>query len=447
MTSSSHKLFYQSSLDLPFIDRGEGVWLIDESGRRYLDGSSGAIVANLGHAHPRILAAMQAQANKVSFAYRTQFESRAAVDLAEALTAQLSQGLERVFYVSGGSEAVESAIKLARQYHVARGETGRYRILSRFPSYHGATLGALSATGYSSLNQPFEPLLYEQNYTSAPSCYRCPFGQSYPSCELACAQDLERLIQRLGPESIAAFILEPIGGASTAAIVPPDDYFGMVSQICRNYGILSIYDEVMTGAGRTGKFCAYQHWDAADVDILVLAKGLGAGYSPLGAVVCQAEISDRVLAAGGFRHGYTYAGNPLSCAVGLEVLRIIAEEKLCDNASKQGDYLKAGLQSLQANYPFIGDIRGKGLLLGVEFVADTVSKAPFSSHWDVYQKITQFAFAAGLIIYPRRNFAGLRGDHVLIAPPLIITEEEANSLLQRFEVALEQLQQWLRQAA
>ena len=444
MPSSSQKLFYQSSIQVPLIDHGEGIWLIDETGKRYLDGSSGAIVANLGHAHPRMLAAMQKQASKVSFAYRTQFENQAAVDLAELLSEHLSQGLERVFYVSGGSEAVESAIKLARQYHVAKGEERRYRILSRFPSYHGSTLGALSATGYLTLNQPFEPLLYEQQHIPAPTCYRCPLHKTYPGCGVACAQELETLIQKLGPETIAAFMLEPIGGASTAAIVSPDEYFGMISRVCRKHGILMIYDEVMTGAGRTGKFCAYQHWPEAEVDILVLAKGLGAGYSPLGAVVCRPDISDAVLADGGFRHGYTYAGNPLSCAVGLEALHIIDDEKLCENARIQGERLKARLETLQKRYSFIGDVRGKGLLLGVEFVADKESKEPFPANWDVYQVVTRFAFEEGLIIYPRRNFAGLKGDHVLIAPPLIIKEDEVEVLLGHFNKALERLEIWLQ---
>ncbi|MCA9839968.1 MAG: aminotransferase class III-fold pyridoxal phosphate-dependent enzyme, partial [Trueperaceae bacterium] len=334
-------------------------------------------------------------------------------------------------------------IKLARQYHVAKGESSRYRILSRFPSYHGSTLGALSATGYLTLNQPFEPLLYEQQHIPAPTCYRCPYNKSYPDCGVACAEELETLIQNLGPETVAAFMLEPIGGASTAAIVPPDDYFGIITQICRKYGILLIYDEVMTGVSRTGKFCAYQHWPEAEVDILVLAKGLGAGYSPLGAVVCRPEISDAVLAAGGFRHGYTYAGNPLSCAVGLEALKIIDDEQLCENATLQGNRLKEGLQQLQSNYSFIGDVRGKGLLLGVEVVADREMKEPFPASWDVYQVITRFAFEEGLIIYPRRNFAGIKGDHVLIAPPLIITGDEVEALLERFEKALKKLEDWI----
>lgn len=444
MPSSSEKLFYQVQLDLPLIEKGEGVWLIDQSGKRYLDGSSGAIVSNLGHAHPRMLAAMQEQASRVSFAYRTQFESQAAIDLAEKLSSFLDQGLERVFYVSGGSEAVESAIKLARQYHVAKGDEGRYRILSRFPSYHGSTLGALSATGYTTLNEPFEPLLFEQNYIPAPTCYRCPFGKEYPSCNVVCAEELEAKILELGPESIAAFILEPIGGASTGAIVAPDEYFEIVGRICKKYGILTIYDEVMTGAGRTGKFCAYQHWQA-QVDIVALAKGLGAGYSPLGAVVCKAEMSEVVLKWGGFRHGHTYAGNPLSCAVGLEALKIIEDEKLIENASKQGAFLKEKLTALQERFDFIGDVRGKGLLLGVEFVTDKDSKDPFPARWNIYQQITKLAFKEGLIVYPRRNFAGVKGDHVLIAPPLTVQQDECEFLLEHFEKALEQLEGWLYQ--
>jgi adenosylmethionine-8-amino-7-oxononanoate aminotransferase len=435
-------LFYQASRVLPTVERGEGIWLYDADGVAYLDGCSGAVVAGLGHAHPRILAAMAAQAAKVSFAYRTQFENRPAVELADLLVRELGGDLNRVFYVSGGSEAVESALKLARQYFLAVSQPERHRIVSRFPSYHGSTLGALSATGYVPLTAPFEPMIAEHLYVPSPSAYRCPVDTSGDAgdgtCDEACARELERVVLEQGPETIAAFILEPVGGASTGAIVSSARYFEMVTGICRKYGILTIYDEVMTGIGRTGAFCAFQHWQPeAHVDILALSKGLGAGYAPLGAMVARAEVVDAVLADGGqFAHGHTYAGNPLSCAIGLEVVRTVLDEGLVDNARDRGEQLLAGLAQIQAKSSIIGDVRGKGLLTGVEFVADLGTRRPFPPERDAYRVVTDAAFEEGLIVYPRRTIGGVMGDHVLIAPPLIVTEDQTADLLGRFERAV-----------
>lgn len=437
--SSENPLFYQSRLELPVVSRAEGVWLFDKEGKGYLDGSSGAVVAGLGHAHPRILEAMWKQAAQVSFAYRTQFENEPAVELGRALVERLTGGLERVFYVSGGSKAVEAAIKLARQFHVANGESERWRVISHFPSYHGSTLGALSATGYRPLTDPFAPML-RPLYVPTPTPYRPPFeGDDWA---VRCARELERILLEVGPETVSAFILEPVGGASTGAVVPPPEWFTTISEICKRYGVLTIYDEVMTGVGRTGAFCAYQHWEP-HVDILTLSKGLGAGYTPLGAVVCQREIAETVLAGGGFMHGHTYAGNPLSCAVGLEVLCVVEEEGLVDRARVCGERLIAGLGEIQRESQTIGDVRGKGLLLGVEFVRERSSKHPFPPETELHRRITEAAFAEGLIVYPRRTLGGYEGDHVLVAPPLIISEREIEELLHRFAVAVARVEREL----
>lgn len=441
-------LFYQTRDTLPTVERGEGVWLIDTEGRRFLDGCSGAVVSNIGHAHPHVLDAMRRQAEKVAFAYRTQFENRPAMDLARKLADHLSQGLDRTFFVSGGSEAVETAIKLARSYHVARGDDRRYRIVSRFPSYHGSTLGALAATGYRPLTDGYAPMMVEPNHVTAPTCYRCPFGLSWPDCNVACAQDLERALDALDPSTVAAFVLEPIGGASTGAIVPPDDYFGRVHEIADRYGILVIYDEVMTGAGRTGAYCAYQHWEPdAHVDILALSKGLGAGYTPLGAVVCRDEMAETVLDAGAFPHGFSYAGNPLSCAIGLAVLEVLDDEQLIPRAARVGEELGAALRALASRHPMIGDVRGKGMLWGLEFVADRASKEPFDFDANAAQQATIAAAAEGLLIYPRRGAGGLAGDHVLVAPPLTIADAEIDELLDRLDRALTRTEARLRAAA
>lgn len=441
-------LFYQTQEDLPTVDRGEGIWLWDREGRRYLDGSSGAVVATVGHGHPRVLAALTRQASRVAFAYRTQFENEPAVELADLLVDRLGHGLDRVFYVSGGSEAVEAALKLARQYFVATGRPERHRIVSRFPSYHGSTLGALSATGYAPLNAPFEPMTQPHLYVPAPTAYRCPVDADGASCDEACARELERVIVEAGPETVAAFILEPIGGASTGAIVPSARYFELVTEICRRYGVLTIYDEVMTGIGRTGAFCAFQHWQPqARVDILALSKGLGAGYAPLGAMVARSALVEAVLAdGGGFQHGHTYAGNPLACAVGLEVVRVVLEEELIENARARGEQLMAGLERLRSASPIVGDVRGRGLLTAVEFVADEERRLPFPAELDVHRRVTRAAFEEGLIVYPRRTLGGLEGDHVLVAPPLVITEEETDELLSRLGRAVARVEEQLRRS-
>jgi adenosylmethionine-8-amino-7-oxononanoate aminotransferase len=272
----------------------------------------------------------------------------------------------------------------------------------------------------------------------APYCYRCAYNLTYPACELECARALEKTILEQGPENVAAFVAEPIGGASTGALVPPDDYFAVIQETCRRYGVMLILDEVMTGFGRTGKMFAYEHWQV-EADIVALSKGMAAGYCPLGAVMARRSVVDTILNSGGFMHGYTYAGNPLACAVGREVLNIIITEDLCNQAADTGAVLKAGLDSLAEKYTIIGQVRGKGLLLGLELVEDQNSRRPFAASLQVAQRLTDLAFSEGLIIYPRRSLNGLAGDHVLVAPPLIITTDEVPEVLRRFERAMDRL--------
>lgn len=442
-------LFYQDHLELPTVDRAEGIWLWDDGGKRYLDGCSGAVAAAIGHTDPRVLEAMTEQARKVTFAYRTQFENQPSHELAARLVAQLSQGLERVFYTSGGSESVEAAIKLARQYHLAKGEPERFKVISRFPSYHGSTLGALSVTGYDPLNEPFKPLTLPPHYVTAPTRYNFPLDLDHESCTMACAVELERVILAAGAETVAAFIVEPVGGASTGALVPPPRYLATMTEVCRRHGILLIYDEVMTGIGRTGAFCAYQHWEndkpvGAEVDILALSKGLGAGYIPLGAVVCRSEIADAVVEAGGFAHGHTYAGNPLACAVGNAVLKVVEEDGLVEKAQLRGIELRAGLERIQYENDIVGEVRGLGLLTALEFVANRETFEPFPAELNVHQQVTDLAREQGLLVYPRRSRGGHAGDHILLAPPLSISAAETTELLERLAVAVGQLQKRLR---
>jgi adenosylmethionine-8-amino-7-oxononanoate aminotransferase len=428
-------LFYQTRKQLPFIAKSRGVYMWDHSGREYIDGCSGAMVSNIGHGHPRVLQAIQNQAQSTFFAYRTQFENEPAVELAARIVGRSAPHLDRIFYVGSGSEAVETAMKLCRQYYYAKGEGSRHLFISREPSYHGCTLGALALTSYAPLEAPFRPLMQSYPKIPAPYCYRCALSLTYPACGVQCARMLEDVIQRQGPENVAAFVAEPVGGASTGALVPPDEYFGIVQAICRRYGVMLILDEVMTGFGRTGKMFAYEHW-GVEADIVALAKGMAAGYYPLGAVITRKKIVEEVVNQGGFMHGFTYAGNPMACAVGLEVFDIIVENDLAGNAADVGSHLKAGLELLAERHPIIGQVRGRGLLLAIELVQDRTTRQPFAAERQIGLLLTDTAFAAGLIIYPRRSIHGLAGDHVLIAPPLIVTTAEADEILNRLEKAL-----------
>jgi adenosylmethionine-8-amino-7-oxononanoate aminotransferase len=350
----------------------------------------------------------------------------------------MPNGLNRVFFVSGGSEAVESALKICRQHYWHTGQQGRHIFISRKPSYHGASMGALSMTSYAPLEIPFRPMFQAYPKIPAPYCYRCPYHATYPECGLECAWALEKTILEQGPESVAAFVVEPIGGASTGALVPPDEYFAVIQDICRKYKVMLILDEVMTGFGRTGSMFALEHWDVSP-DIVALSKGMGSGYIPLGGVVTRKEIVDPILAGGGFMHGFTSAGNPMACAVGLEVLSIIKEDDLAANARDRGNELLAGLRDLAKQHPIIGQVRGMGLLTAIELVQDRDSRSPFPPEKGMNTLLTREAASQGLIIYPRRPINGLRGDHVLIAPPLIVSKKQVQEILSRLDRALERV--------
>ncbi len=428
MNDDASYLFYQTRNPRPFLDRGEGIYLIDENGKRYIDGSSGAMVSNIGHSNPRVLAKMKAQMDKATFGYRLHFRTRPSEDLAAKTVSLTPDGLDRVFFVSGGSEAVESAVKLARQYALTQGEASRYKVISRFPSYHGSTFGALELTGYDPLCEPFMPMLREMPKITAPATYLDRDNLSEEQRGLKYAEFLRDKIIGEGPETVLAFIMEPVGGASTGALVAPDSYYGRVREICDEFGVLLIYDEVMTGAGRTGKFLAAEHWGITP-DIVAMSKGFGAGYAPLGAIVAGARLVEPVLDAGGFLHGFTYAGNPMACAAGLAVLEEMEEQNLIENAARMGVILMTQLRGLMDRYPFIGDVRGKGLLTAFEFVADRDTMDPLPTVLNAYDRLVELAYARGLIIYSRRTRGGTSGDHFLLAPPLIITEDQIGEMM------------------
>lgn len=428
-------LFYQADKILPFIDRARGIYMWDKSGKEYIDGCSGAMISNIGHGDPRILEAVKAQAEIAFFAYRLYFESESAVRLAGKLVEHSAPHLTRVFFVSGGSEAVESAMKICREYHIARGDGQRHLFISRTPSYHGSTLGALALTSYAPLEIPYQPMIKTYPKIPAPYCYRCKYKLTYPSCGLACAHALDDAIREKGPDNVAGFVVEPVVGASIGALPPPEGYFDVIQEICRRHGVLLILDEVMTAFGRTGTLFGYEHWNI-EADVIALSKGMASGYYPLGAIMTRKEIVDAVMGKTGFAHGHTYAGNPMACAVGLEVLRIILEDKLAQNAARMGEILKDKLEELAEKHPMIGQVRGLGLLLALELVADRETREPFPAEINVSQKLTDTAFDEGLIIYQRRCINGLAGDHVLIAPPLIVSEEQIDEIILRLDRAL-----------
>ncbi|WP_440312953.1 aminotransferase family protein [Leucobacter chromiireducens] len=422
-------LFYQAKGRRPIGTRAEGVYIWDEDGRQVIDGASGAMVVNIGHSNERVLAAMREQLDKATFLYRLQFENEPAERFATALAERLPAELEKVFFVSGGSEAVESALKLARQWAVATGQPERWKIISRFPGYHGSTLGALSVTGYDLLTQHYLPLMTEMPKIPAPTAYLDRDGLTMAERGLRYADMLEAKILAEGPESVLAFIMEPVGGATTGALVAPDSYYARIREICDRYGILLIHDEVMSGAGRTGKYLAGDHW-GCQPDIVALSKGLGAGYAPLGAMVAPERIVGPVLSSGGFAHGHTYAGNPLASAAGLAVLEEIDRLGLLGNASDMGDRLMAGLRELATRHPVIGDVRGKGLLLAAEFVADRDTMEPLAPELNAHERMVELAFERGLILYSRRTRGGRSGDHFLVCPPMIVTPDEVDRILE-----------------
>ncbi|MCX7299063.1 MAG: aspartate aminotransferase family protein [Rhodobacterales bacterium] len=429
-------LFYQTDHKRPVLDRAEGIYMWDVDGNRFIDGSSGAMVCNIGHSNPHVLDAMRRQMEKSTFGYRLHFVTEASEALAVKTASLAWPGMDRVFFVSGGSEAVESAMKLARQYAVAIGQGSRWKVMSRWPSYHGCTLGALSVTGYDSLTDPFTPMMRVMPKVAAPRAWLDGLDPDDPATGAHYAAKLEARILAEGSETVLAFIIEPIGGASTGALVPPSGYMSAVREVCTRHGVLLIHDEVMSGGGRTGRFFGAQHWNAAP-DILAVSKGFGAGYVPLGAVVAQGHVVDRVLAGGGFLHGFTYAGNPLACATGLAVIEEIERQGMMENAATVGGHLKGELSKLMDRYSFIGDVRGMGLLLALELVADRETKAPLPPALRAFDRLTEAAYARGLIIYPRRSRGGYSGDHVLIAPPMITTPAQVDEIMGKLGDALE----------
>ncbi|MDN5787113.1 aspartate aminotransferase family protein [Pseudorhodobacter sp.] len=430
-------LFYQTKSPRPMLDRADGIYMWDKNGKRYIDGSSGAMVSNLGHSDPAVLTAMRAQMDKSTFGYRLHFQTESSEDLARKTAALAPDGLNKVFFVSGGSEAVESTLKLARQYVLMQGQPQRFKVISRYPSYHGCTLGALALTGYATMSAPFDPMMQRMPKIPAPRAYLDGRDMDDPSTGLHYANMLEAMILQEGPNTVMAFIVEPVGGASTGALVPPAGYMPRIREICTQYGVLLIHDEVMTGGGRTGRFFGAEHWGTVP-DLIAISKGFGAGYVPLGAMIARDDLVDAVMEGGGFMHGFTYAGNPLACAAGAAVLDQIAKRDLVGNAERMGFLLQERLQGLMQRYSLIGDVRGKGLLMAFELMADRATKAPLIPSLNAHSRLVDIAYDNGLIIYSRRTRGGTSGDHFLVCPPLITTEAQLNEITELLDLSLSQ---------
>lgn len=414
------------------IENAAGVYFWDTEGKRYLDGSSGAVCSNIGHGNERVKAAIVEQINKCNYIVRTAFTTEATETLCALLADLAGTGFDQTFLCSGGSEAVEATLKLARQYAYVKGEKKRWKIFGRLPGFHGGTTGATSVTGDPERDEVFGPTMLIMPKVPAPLSYRIPEGYDRDSYADHCADCLEQQILKEGPETVLGFIMEPVGGVSSGALVAPDAYYRKVREICNRYGVLLIFDEVMSGAGRTGKFLAAHHWPDARPDLIACAKGLSAGYAPLGAMLAPNHMVDAVVSSGGFMHGHTYSGNPLSSAVGVAVLNELIDRDLMSNARKMGELLRARLNDLKDSSPVIGDVRGLGLLNAVEIVADKATKKVFPAEIQATYRLSQIARDHGLHIYARRAAGGKFGEWIMASPPLIINEQELDEFMDIF---------------
>ncbi|HKW79568.1 MAG TPA: aspartate aminotransferase family protein [Casimicrobiaceae bacterium] len=423
----------------PLAARGNGMRIVDRAGREYIDASGGAAVSCLGHGHPEVLAAMHRQIDALAYAHTGFFSSAVAEELGEHLIAHAPPGMSRVYLVSGGSEAIEAALKMARQYFVEIGEPQRSRFIARRQSYHGNTLGALAVGGNAWRRAQFAPLLIDVEHVSP--CYEYRDRRPDESAEaygIRLAAELERTIEHLGAKTVIAFVAETVGGATAGAIPPVAGYFGRVREICDRHGILFIADEVMCGMGRTGSLHAIDQEGVAP-DLMTVAKGLGGGYQPIGAVLVQDRIVDAIARGSGFfQHGHTYIGHPVACAAALAVQRIVQRDDLTSAVRRQGAQLKDRLDAALGGHPHVGDIRGRGLLLGIELVEDRATKAPFDPARRLHARVKAEAMARGLMTYPMGGtIDGRRGDHVLLAPPFIVGDDDLAIIVERLAGAID----------
>ena len=437
----SHVFYRKLTRTFPLMRRGEGCWLEDESGKRYLDGSGGAFVANLGHGVAEIAEAMAAQASRVAYVSGAWCTNEAVEAFAAALAAHVPGDLEYVYPLCSGSEAVEAALKCARQYWVARGRAGKHKVLALTPGYHGNTLLAMSASAREHYRTLYRDWLVPVPAVPAPYAYRCECRGVAPRCPACTGDALEAALLAEGPETVAAFIAEPVGGSSTGASVPDDGYFRRIRDLCDRHDVLFVADEVLCGAGRTGSFTAIERYGVVP-DLMVVGKGISGGYAPLSAMVAPRRIVDVLAAAGGaLQHAQTYSHHAVGCAAGVATLRYLDAHRLVARCGEVGKRFQSALGRLR-DLPFVGDVRGAGLLAGVEFVSDVASRTPFPRTRRFAERLTEYAQDAGLIVWPNVGQSlGTDGDVVMLAPPFIITDDEIGELVRRLGVAIERVAQ------
>lgn len=431
-------LFSRAAGKLLTIERGEGIYVWDSEGRRYIDGSSGPICVNIGHSVKEVADAVARQMEKISYAHSGHFTTQSVLNFAERLAQFAPPSLKRVFVCSGGSEATEAAAKLSRQYHIERGDDTRYKIIARWQSYHGNTLGALSMSGNITRRRRYVPMLIDFPHIPPAYCYRCPFGKTRDACDLECARALDAEIKATGPQYVSAFIAEPVVGATLGTVPAPEGYFQMIRETCDRHGVLFIADEVMTGVGRTGRNWGIDHW-GVEPDIIATAKGLAGGYIPLGACIASNEVFEAF--EGPFVHGHTYGSHPVACAVGSAVLDYVKKHRLVKKSAELGEYLHKELRDL-SDHRTVGDIRGMGLFAGVEFVKDKETKEPFPPEVGFSRRVLEYCINNGLLVYPGVAVAdGFRGDHIQVAPPLVVTRDQIDEVVRLLDKSIREAEE------
>jgi len=433
----SRVVFRDLERDYPVVERGDGIYLFDTKGRKYIDGSGGSsVVTSIGHGNKRVAAVMAKQAETIAFSPAHCFANQPHIALCQKIAEIAPKEMGQTFLLSGGSEATENAVKFARQYEFVRNNRGKYTVIGRWEGFHGNTFGAMTVSGHTYRRRIYGPMLGHSVKIPPCYCYRCDWGLTYGNCNLECARALKKTIRQEGPENVLAFIAEPVVGAALGAVPAVPEYFPLIREICDEFDVLFIADEVMTGFGRTGANFCVDHWHVTP-DIIATAKGISGGYTPLAAVLLRDKLIDMLRAHhSNFRGGHTYCANPLSARVGMEVLDIIREQNLIQNSHRMGLRLLEGLRKL-LDHPTVGDVRGKGLMAGVEFVRNKQTKEPFPTEYQFGKRIFEEAFARGLVVFAGSGTVdGVAGDHILLAPPFIITESQVDDLLAILDEAI-----------
>jgi len=424
---------------LPAAKSAKGVWIEDTQGHRYLDASGGAVVVNVGHGRPEIARAVHDQILNYHYVHPTMMTTPVVEALATSLARHAPAGIERFYFLSSGSEAVETAIKLARQIHLAAGRPQRHRLIARWKSYHGLTLGALSAMGRTTFKVPYSPMLNETVRIPPPYCLRCSYGLTYPDCRIRCALALEETIENMGPETVTAFLAETVSGGTLAACPPPPEYFKIIREICHKHQVLLILDEVMCGMGRTGRWFACQHFDVVP-DIVTIGKGISSGTLALSAAgICAEHFETLRKGAGGFMHGGTFSHHPVAAAAGVAVIKILEDEGLVERVARMGPILGRALQYHLADHPHVADIRGIGFMWGIELVQDKTTNTPFPRQEKVAERVWDAVFQKGVLVYKSTGLAGTDGDALIVAPPFIITEDEIKLVTETLKEAVQEV--------